>query len=136
MVHKTKTTTDEMDSWINDMDRQQDNYIKSLEADMKRQEDDFKAMTREAEATAIGTYEAVKGLGESAVRTGQKIKTGVATAKIKFGEIERGAKEVFGKIRGAKIRPKWYEREPIRVGISPEILKKRAEEEKKYVRIE
>ena len=132
MVHKVKSETDEMDEYIADMDRQQDEYVKSLEADMKRQEEDFKRQMKEAEAMAVGTYETVKGLGESAKKGVESVKKGVAVAKVRAGELERGAKEVWQKFKGAPKRPQWFQREPVRVSISPEIQKKREKDEKEY----
>jgi hypothetical protein len=126
MVHKVKTETDEMDEWIKDMDRQQDAYVKSLEADMKRQEEQYARDIKEMEATAIATYETVKAVGE-------KAKKGVAVAKVKAEEIKRGAKEIFGKLKGAPAGVKWYQREPVRIYVSPEIQKKREKEEKEFV---
>ncbi len=136
MVHKTeKTKPDEMERKLREMDKEQDQYLKSLEDDMKRQEEDFKQTVREAEATAIGIYEGVRGAGETAIEVGKKVKKGVEVAKVRFGEFKAGAEEVARKIKGVKVRPRWYQREPIRIAVSPEIAKKREREEKQFMRI-
>jgi hypothetical protein len=118
MVHKNKAPTDEMDEYIADMDRQQDEYVKSMEADLKRTEEDWKKQMQEAEAFAKGTVATVKGLGEKAHAGVEKIKGFVK------------------KLKKPKEEGKWYGREPVQVYPTEKEQKKAKKAEKEYVRLE
>lgn len=136
MVHKVeKHPTEEMDEWVDDLDRQQDEYLKSLEDDMKRQEEQYAKDLKEMEAFAVGTYKFVTEIPVKVKKGVEVVKKKVAEAEAKAREIELGAKEVWERVR-PRPRVRWYEREPIIVSLPEKVAKKREAEEKKYVRIE
>ena len=139
MVHKKTRQTDPMDAELRRMDRQQDAYIREAEKGMERDRREFEKTAKEAEALALGTYATVRGLGESAKKGVESAKAGAKVVGLKLHECQLGANELICKLKGGAkgVRNlKWYQREPVRVYVAPEILKKREAQEKKYLRIE
>lgn len=125
MVHKTKEPAED---WLERQDREWDAEQRDYERRAKQEQKEFEQTLHEAEATAKATYETMLGLGRGAQRAVEVGKTGVR-------KVSRGVKQLSRQVRGVK-PTQWFEREPIRVGISPEMAEKRKEEEKKYVTLE